>query len=219
MSALDTLRRRVRAPEVLERDRELEAELGIVLGAPVERGSEVVPLREREHPAGTATSSSSERCADEGNLEHPLGVAAADVGCLARGVELLDREFADRLEHPEALLAEAARPSPHEALVEKRRERVEIGVADCLGRLERAAPAKDRESPEELLLVLVEEIVRPGDRRSQSRVALVGVACPLQEVESLRRVARAARPGRGASSARRRARRQAGDGRGVRRAR
>ena len=120
----------------------------------------------------------------EGDLEHPVGVPAADVSCLDRGLdrglELLDRELANRLEHPEALLAEAARPSPHEALVEERRERVEIGVADCLGRLERAAPAEDRESPEEPLLVLVEQVVRPGDRRSQRRVALVGVACPLR---------------------------------------
>ena len=60
-----------------------------------------------------------------------------------------------------------------------------VGVADLLGGLERATAAKDGEAGEEPLLVVVEEIVAPGDRRPQCRVALVCIAASLSRVEPL----------------------------------
>ena len=56
----------------------------------------------------------------------------------------------------------------------------------CLGGVERAAAAEDGEPGEEPLLVLVEQVVAPRDRRAQRRVALVGVAAALEQVEPLR---------------------------------
>ena len=103
---------------------------------------------------------------------------------LAGSLEEIARELADRLQHPEALLSEPACTSANQALVEERRKDIEVGIADGLGGLQSAAAAEDRESPEEPLLVLVEEVMRPGDRRSQGRVALVGVARAFEQIES-----------------------------------
>ena len=70
-----------------------------------------------------------------------------------------------------------------QALVEEGGERVEIRVADGLRRLERAAAAEHAEPREQLLLGVVEQVVRPGDRRPERRVALLGVPGSLQRVE------------------------------------
>ena len=104
---------------------------------------------------------------------------------LARGLEPLERELPDRLEHPEALLAVRIGAAAEEALVEQRRQRVEVGAADLLGVLERGAAAEHREPGEERLLVLVEQVVAPGDRGAQRGMALVGIAAALEEVEPL----------------------------------
>ena len=63
-------------------------------------------------------------------------------------LESLDREFADRLEHPEAVAGVAK-----EALVDERLQDVEVGVTDLFSRSEGAAAGEDREAREELLLV------------------------------------------------------------------
>ena len=97
--------------------------------------------------------------------------------------QALERELANRLEHPVALLSEPARAAAEEALVQERREGVEIGVADGLGCLQRASSAEDAQPREELLLVRVEQVVRPRDRRSERRVSLLGVAGPFESVE------------------------------------
>src|SRR5438067_1152035 len=111
-----------------------------------------------------------------GDLEHPLGVAPAQLTLRSRLTEPLERELADRLEQPVALLAEPSRPAANEALVEQGGEYVEIGVADDLRRFERAAAAEDAHPCEQLLLGLVEQVVRPGDGCPQRRVAFLGVA-------------------------------------------
>ena len=94
-------------------------------------------------------------------------------------------ELADRLEHPVALLAEAARATAKETLVEERAECVEIGVANSLRGLERAPAAKDAQAGEQPLLVLLEKVVRPRDRRPQRGVPFVGVPRALQYVEAV----------------------------------
>jgi hypothetical protein len=94
--------------------------------------------------------------------------------------EPLERELPDGLEHPVALLAEPSRAAAEQALVEQGGERVEIGVAYELRRLERAAAPEHAEPPEQPLLVLVEQVVRPGDGRPQRHVTLLGVAGPFE---------------------------------------
>ena len=61
--------------------------------------------------------------------------------------ELLERVFADCLEHPEALVRVA-----EQALLDERLQPVEVGAGDLLGGPERAAAAEDREPREEPLL-------------------------------------------------------------------
>ena len=114
-----------------------------------------------------------------------LGLLSPQCVLLARCLQPLPRELADRLEHPEALLAVRIGAAADEALVEQRRQRVEVGVADRFGGLERGAAAEHREPGEELLLVLVEQVVAPRDRGAQRCMALVGVAAALEEVEPL----------------------------------
>ena len=89
----------------------------------------------------------------------------------------------DRLQHREARLAVRAVLLPQQALVDQRRDAVEdvqaevaIRVADRLGRLERAASDEDREATEEALLLIVEQVVAPGDRVAERPLTLGQVA-------------------------------------------
>ena len=92
---------------------------------------------------------------------------------------------ADRLKHPVALLSEAAGATAKQTLVEERAERVEIRVANSFRGLERAPAAKDAQAGEQPLLLLLEQIVRPRDRRPQRGVPLVGVPGALQYIEAV----------------------------------
>ena len=94
---------------------------------------------------------------------------------LARLGEAKQRELADRLEHPEAVDAFSRHPTAVQALVEEGGERAEVRFADLFGCLERAAAAEDGQAAEESLLVAVEQVVRPADRRVERRVAWIGV--------------------------------------------
>src|SRR2546423_9381823 len=109
----------------------------------------------------------------------------AQVALASRLAQSLERELADRLEHPVALLAEPSGAAAEQALVEQGGERVEVGVAHELRRLERAAAAEHAEAREQRLLVLVEQVVRPGDGRSERHVPLLGVAGSFEGVEAV----------------------------------
>src|SRR3954466_5359846 len=106
-------------------------------------------------------------------------MAPAQVVLAPRLAEPFERELADGLEHPVALLAEPSGAPAEQALVEQGGERVEICVADELCRLERAAAAEHAEAREQRPLVLVEQVVRPRDGGPERHVALFGVAGPL----------------------------------------
>jgi len=94
-----------------------------------------------------------------------------------RANELLARVLAQRLEKEEAVVAERL----DEALLDQRRDMVEIGPGDGLGGVERERSAKDRQPAERRLLVGREEIVAPLDRRAQRPLALWQVACAAGE--------------------------------------
>ena len=83
-----------------------------------------------------------------------------------------------------------------EALLDERLERVEVGLAHLLGRLERAAAGEDGEAGEEALLFWREQVVRPVDRRAQGALALGEVArAAASGAEAAARADRAARAG------------------------
>ncbi len=170
-----------RVPDVLERDGDLETQLWVVLFRPIERGSEIVTFRQTRGDVRLHIVLAQVRRA--GDREHPLRMPYANLVRLVRLLEPLRSELADRLEQPEPLVSDTFGPPAHEALVKQRRERVELGVANVLRRVERAAASEDGEAREEASLVLLEEVVRPRDRRAQGCMTFLGIARAAQEVE------------------------------------
>ena len=143
-----------------------------------------------------------------------VGVAAGERIGLAGLLQPFTRVLADRLQHPVALVREA-----EQALLDERLQRVEVGAADLLGGLQRAAAGEDGERAEETLLLLREQVVAPVDRRPQRLLSRVGVPAALQQVEPLGEALEDLRAARAPSRGRRRARPRAGGRRGGRRAR
>ena len=91
--------------------------------------------------------------------------------------------LAERLEHDEARVAVVGHALDEQAVVDERGDAVEdvdaevlAGVADGLGRLERAAAGEDREAPEQRLLGRRQQVVAPVDRAAQRLLALRQVA-------------------------------------------
>ena len=79
----------------------------------------------------------------------------------------LVRKLTDCLQHPVALAGAA-----EEALVDERGDCVDVGTADRLGGLERAAAGENGEAGEQVLLLRRQQIVAPGDRRPQRSLSL-----------------------------------------------
>ena len=104
-----------------------------------------------------------------------------ELGLSTGGATQLGSELSDRLEHPEPLAG-----VPDEALVDERLENVEVGGAHLLGCLECAATLEDRQTSEQLLFLLAEQVVRPLDRCAQRLLPRVLVAAALQQVEAVR---------------------------------
>ena len=105
------------------------------------------------------------------------GVTAGERIGLAGLVQPFERILADRLEHPVALGREA-----DQALLDQRLQRVDVGAADLLGRVQGAAAGEDREGADDALLFLGKQVVAPVDRRPQRLLPRVGVAATLEQV-------------------------------------
>jgi hypothetical protein len=101
-------------------------------------------------------------------LEVPAGVAEGVLHGLPGFVEPLPGVLAQRLQQEEALVAERLK----QALVEERRELIEIGSRDRLGGVEGEGAAKDGEPAEGSLSGGVEQVVAPFDRRAQRSLPL-----------------------------------------------
>ena len=187
-----------RPPE--EPDRAAEPKRGV--GAPVlervpERRTDVVVLRfepvEPDRRAPGQQLGLRQLC----ELEEELGVLAPQLVRLTRVLESLERELADRLQHPEAGVRE-----PDQAPVHQRLRYVQIGTADGLGRFQRAAAGKHREPREQALLVAREQVVAPCNRRPQGLLTRLGVPAAHEQIEPLRKTlqdlgrGQHARPGR-----------------------
>ena len=73
-------------------------------------------------------------------------------------------------EHAEARFATRLLLAAEEALVEQPSERIKIGCADRLDRMEGAAPGQDRQPREQRPLCRLEQFVTPFDRRTERLV-------------------------------------------------
>ncbi len=107
----------------------------------------------------------------ESEPEVVLGMPPPKLLGIRRSSQRVGGELANRLQHPVAPVREA-----NEALVHQRLERVEVGITDVLGRLQRAAAREDGEPGEQPLLLLCQQVVGPLDRRSQRPLALGEIA-------------------------------------------
>ena len=94
-----------------------------------------------------------------------LGVAAAISSASPRS-----RRAARRRTRGSSRASRSARPCGGRGSSRRATGAVEVGVADRLGGLERAAPGR-RRAARTALLVLVEQVVAPLDRRAQRRLA------------------------------------------------
>jgi hypothetical protein len=97
-----------------------------------------------------------------------LGVPPPQLPTLAGALELLGRELANRLQHPQP----AGLPAPYEAVLDERLQRLEIRLADLLGRRQRERPREDGEPAEDRPLLVAEQVATPFDRRPKRALAL-----------------------------------------------
>src|SRR5436190_9173800 len=164
-------------PVVLEGQREPEATARKSLfQRPVQRSADVVALRDDELVAHRPRSL-DEKVRRARELRQVVEEARSQFVSFAARLEQLACELPDRLQHPEA----AALPAAEQALLEQRLERVEVGLAHLLGRLDREAAGEDGEAAEQLLFRLVKELVAPLDRRAQRPLALRRVSSAARE--------------------------------------
>src|SRR5919201_5296814 len=100
-------------------------------------------------------------------------MTAANSSCIVSIVEQFDGKLADRLEEEEP----STLGLPYEALVDKRRDRVEARLRHDLGSFELEAAGEHTEPREDVLLVLGQQFVAPLDRAAQRALSLRSVAC------------------------------------------
>src|SRR6185437_15051953 len=101
-----------------------------------------------------------------------VGVTSAELLLLPRLGQALEPVFADRLEHEQPAVTDGL----DEAEVDEGRELAHLRLADRLGRLDREASGKDREPRQQAAALLVEQVVAPFDRRSESALTVRRVA-------------------------------------------
>src|ERR687887_2050850 len=97
-----------------------------------------------------------------GEVEEVVGVPTPQRLPLAALVEALGRVLADGLQQREPVAR-----GLDEALVDQRRNSVDVGVRNRLRSIEREAACEDGEPPEELLLLSRQKGVAPVDGRAQ----------------------------------------------------
>src|SRR5437764_11409161 len=169
-------------PEALEQSRELEFLQVLATSArAVERRAHVVDLVLEPSTPDRLDGSTLPDLSFPRQIHEEALVQLVELGFSTGGATQLGSELSDRLEHPEPLAG-----VPDEALVDERLENVEVGGAHLLGCLECAATLEDRQTSEQLLFLLAEQVVRPLDRCAQRLLPRVLVAAALQQVETLR---------------------------------
>ena len=106
--------------------------------------------------------------------------------CLARLLQLVAGVFADRLEHVEARLTVRVVPPDEQILLDERLDQIERAVANGLDHVESGTAGEHGEPREEPLLVWLEQLVAPVDRRSKRLLAVGNVTrASGQQIEPL----------------------------------
>ena len=138
------------APELLQRSRQSQDTLGLARRfESVQSGSEVVVLAfQLLKPLPWGPPEDARLCLLREGQE-VLRVAPMHPFGLARLLEPLKSELADRLQHPEAVCSMA-----DEALVDERLKHVQIGLRHFLRSFERTPAGENRQAGEERLLVV-----------------------------------------------------------------
>jgi len=105
------------------------------------------------------------------------GVPSPDHLLLAAGREEFEGVLADRLQQEKAAVAERF----HEARVDQRRKRVELGTADVFCSLDRERACENAEAAEESPLLVGQQLGAPLHGRPQSAMTLRGVPRPARQ--------------------------------------
>ena len=148
-------------PEPAERAGQASEASDIGPAQPVERLAEVVVVpRQRIGQRCRAVVALRVRAFGE-RLEE-LGVAIASPIRVFALSESFGGIRADGGEHREALAISA-----NETAVDERCEHVEVGAAHGFGRIQPELARKDAQTGEEILLLVVQELVAPGERVTQ----------------------------------------------------
>ena len=159
----------MRHPEAPHGSREPQELLALACPFELEEGGAQVVELVREPLHGRDAFGARGKVWLEGKrqIEVVLGVRGFRVVGFTRRLQLLGRELANRLEQAEP----AAAPAADEALGHERLERPEVGAGHGLGTFGREAAREDAQPPEERSLLLVEQVVAPGDRRVEGLLA------------------------------------------------
>ena len=96
------------------------------------------------------------------------------------------RELFDRLQEPEPRLAIRIGSLFEKTAFDQRLQKIDVRVADPLHGVEAAAVDEHGQAGEQAPLVLVEQVVAPGDRRSEGLLALLEITSAAgQEAQAL----------------------------------
>ena len=168
-----------RSPIGTEGGHQAERPLGVpAVDGPRESRAEVVALRVERRSVGPAVGTPQRPvgAVTLGDGEEVLAVALAhDLGVGPRR-EPLGGVGAHGLEHQQPGRLVRTSAAHQEALGDQPVERVQVGAGDGLRRLHGGAAGEDPEAREARLLVVVEQVVAPVDRRAQRSLARGRVA-------------------------------------------
>ena len=161
----DPLVRIVESPELLERSGDLQPHGdGVGLERPGNSSAQVVLLEQCDiHSLTAGTERAGIEVGSLGDRVEVLGMSPVQLVGIRSRVEPLHRVLPDRVEHPQA----AAAPSTDKTLDDERLDGGELRVADGLRRFEGEASPEDREFLEELLLLRLQQLKAPFDRRAE----------------------------------------------------
>ena len=175
-------------PEPPHRRTKPEGILRVAFEKLVQRRSDIVVLACHLIQGGSGSRPGEPWCLALREPEEVDGMSATDELSLASLIEPFGRELSQCLEHRESRVAVVGRVSNDEAGIRERcqplEERLRFGEARSNDRgstFDRPAAPEHRQSPEELLLRGLEQVVAPGDGRAETSAGEPEVSRPTRE--------------------------------------
>ena len=168
-------------PRVEECCREFDGNRWIVIQRPVQNRAQVVAIGLQAGQPGALLGRVHGARADSARATNHSACRRRSSSFAPASLEALERVFADRFQHQEALAVN----QPDQALLDERLDDIEVGIADSPGRLELEASDEHAKRAKRPLLVLREEVVAPVDRRPHGRLPcrqVAGTSC--QQIET-----------------------------------